>query len=118
MKQEVIEDYIELIAAKLPEFKQTGTDVTYISGADMKLTAQKLDNKGQPFEDEQVYELTVPIIKKLNHAHHLRIAWLSHGLQGVYNYIDEYLTAEQMKEVKRFFMKRYHGKDLQNHRPV
>lgn len=117
MMQQAIEDYIAVLAAKLPEFKHRRTDVTYITGAEMKLTAQKFDRQGKPFVDEQVYELEVPVLEKLNHDHKLRVAWLAYGLQGIYDYIDEYLTEEQLRQVKNYFMKRYHGQNIPRNRP-
>jgi hypothetical protein len=102
--KESIENCIEQIADKLPEFKHIRMDVTLISGFEMKLTGAKCDPKGQPFEDDAMYELQVPVVQPLDHKRSMRLAWLSHGLQGLYGYLDEYLSPSQLKQIKNHFM--------------
>jgi len=128
--KEEIESFINQMADKLPmQFQHVRTDITHISGAELLLTGETHKN-GKPIDATATYEMEVPVIrgqinedgfpipKAIDHRHLLRLAWLRHGLHGIYSYLGDYLTIEQLDQIKVFFMKRNLNENLSHKRPV
>lgn len=98
-----IDNFIDLLAKKLPEHDLVRMDPTFISGKELRLTGYK-DVNGQPIEDDKTYELPVPVLKKVDHRHKMRIAHLAEGMQGLYNYLGSYLKPEDLTKIRHTFM--------------
>lgn len=106
MKQRIhpdIDKFIQQMSLKLPERTFIRMDVTYITGAELKLTAIK-DYKGKPLEDEKVYELDCPVEKVHDHLFRMRLAFLRQGYIGLANYLEKYLTLESFEKFKQRFL--------------
>lgn len=128
--KEDIESFINQMADKLPmEFQHVRTDVTHITGAELKLTGET-HKMGKPIDPTATYEMEIPVIKGMmnedgfpvpkviDHKHLMRLAWLKHGLNGLYSYLGDYLTQSQLLQVKAFFMKRTINEKLSHQRSV
>lgn len=116
--KEEIESFIDQMADKLPmQFEHLRNDITHITGRELLLTGETHKN-GKPIDITATYEMEVPVIKgtmnedgfpvpkAIDHRHLMRLAWLRHGLRGIYSYLGDYLTIDQLDQVKDFFMKR------------
>ena len=99
-----IDNFIDMLAKKLPEYDLVRMEKTYISGKELRLTGYK-DVDGQPIDDEKTYALPVPVRKKVDHRHKLRLAHLAEGMQGVYNYLGAYLKPEDLTKIRHTFMR-------------
>jgi hypothetical protein len=103
-----INQHIKELANELPYFEFIRMDKTWISGARLKLSGLKHDKDGKPWEDRALYELEVPVVKKLypeDHEQSMRTAFLAHGLNGLYSYLANYLTPVQVQMIKNYFMR-------------
>lgn len=98
-----LDKFIAQMAPKLPERSRIRMDITYITGAELKLTGFK-DYKGKPLVDDTVYELDVPVEKVHNHKFRMRLAFLRYGMQGVYEYLENYLKPDSLLLFKQRFM--------------
>jgi hypothetical protein len=110
--EQVINDFVNV----LPQHEMVGTEVMPFTGKDLKLSGIKTF-KGEPLKDDTIYPLDVPVLtatcledgepvlKVIDHKHKMRVAWLTGGLRGFYQYLEQYLSAEQLTAVKKHFMK-------------
>lgn len=128
--KEDIESFIDQMADRLPmQFEHVRTDITHITGAELKLTGDTHKN-GKPVDPKATYEMEIPVVKGImneegfpipkviDHRHLMRLAWLKHGLTGLYGYLSNYLTESQVHQVKLFFMKRNGNEKLSHKRSV
>jgi hypothetical protein len=103
-----IKQHIQELAEALPYFKFVRMDTTLISGASLRLSALKHDKNGKPWDPKKIYEIECPVLQKItldDHQRKMTSAFLSHGLQGLYGYLSEYLTPPQVKQIKDYFMR-------------
>lgn len=103
MYQPPITRLIELLTPRLPLYKVVGEDVTYFTGSELLLTGVK-DFKGEPLERDKAYGISMPRIQLYNHAHKMRLAWLAHGLTGVYDYLAPFLSEASLNKLRNQFM--------------
>jgi hypothetical protein len=115
MKSAELEKFIKKISDRLPmKFEVLGTEKTYITGKDLKLTGQAKIN-GVLVDDNLVYEMEVPIVKgeiidgdvapkAVDHRKHLRTAWLIGGLPAMYSYLSEFMCESELQKIKNYFM--------------
>lgn len=102
-----INKHIRELAVELPYFEFIRMDHSWMLGAYLKLTGVK-DFKGEPIEDLELYQIEVPVLKKLTTEHHeqsMRTAYLIKGLPGLYEYLSRYLTTAQLQMIKNYFMR-------------
>jgi hypothetical protein len=95
---------LKTVSNKLPERKVIRYDDTYWQGEDLLLTGIK-SVKGKPIVKGETYKLGLPVYHVYNHEHKITIAFLAHGMQGVYNYLEPWIGEAKLKEVKRNFMR-------------
>lgn len=98
-----VDKFIDQMAPKLPARTFMRMDVTYITGAELKLTAVK-SYKGKPLEDNKVYELDCPVEKVHNHKFRMRLAFLREGFIGLSSYLEKYLTPNSVVKFRQRFM--------------
>lgn len=115
-----MENIILDLAKALPEHEMIRKDVVAMTGKDLKLTGVK-NYKGEKLNDDTIYPIDVPVfkaiklqdgepvLKVIDHRHHLRTAWLRNGLKGIFEYLEKYMTADQIFKIKKYFIRISHA---------